>query len=337
MNCSIADIAYALPETVLGNDDLRRENPEWDFARLEKRTGVLRRHVAQPGQTALDLGALACEKLFQAHPELPQKVDAIVFCTESADYLLPPNACVLHGRLGLPEHVLAFDVDLGCSGYPYCLGLARGMLSSRMASNVLLVNSDTYSKFIDKHDQSCRTLFGDGAAASWITACEQGQGILDVACGTAGRFFDKFLIPAGGCRRLHADGPTRDDAQGPQSTKPPDTIHMDGTAILAFVNSKVPRQLSQLLDRNGLGVQDVDLFVFHQASQMVLDTLPGLLKIRPEQTYSNLAEVGNTVSASIPIALADARDAGRLNAGDTVVLCGFGLGLSWASVLLKWT
>jgi 3-oxoacyl-[acyl-carrier-protein] synthase-3 len=180
-------------------------------------------------------------------------------------------------------------------------------------------------------------LFGDGAAASWITACAEGEGLLDVACGTAGRFYDKFIVPARGCRRPHADRPENSEPRSSPPAKPPDTIHMEGTAILAFVNSKIPTQVRELLERNGLSVQDVDLFVFHQASQMVLDTLPGLLKIRPEQTYSNLAEVGNTVSASIPIALKDGLDAGRLAAGDTVVICGFGLGLSWASALLKWT
>jgi len=336
MESCIEDIAYALPDTVVTNEDLRRDNPGWDMARLEKRTGVRRRHVAAPGQTALDLGLRACEKLFGVRPEAKAKVDAIIFCTETADYVLPPNACVLHGKLALPESVLAFDVDLGCSGYPYCLGLAKGMLSTRMAANVLLVNADTYSKLIHKNDQSTRTLFGDAAAASWITASDDARGIVDLECCTAGQLYEKFIVPGGGYRRPRSDQATGTELEEADPTKPHDTIHMDGMGILAFVNAKIPGHVKTLLERNGLGIEDVDLFVFHQASQMVLDTLPRLMKIRPEQMHSNLAEVGNTVSAAIPIVLKDAAEAGRLARGDTVLVCGFGLGLSWGSALLKW-
>jgi len=336
MKSCIQDIAYALPDTVVTNEDLGRENPDWNMSRLGNRTGVLRRHIAGPGQTALDLGLQACQRLFDAHPECPEKVDAIIFCTESADYFLPPNACVLHGKLALPERVLAFDVDLGCSGYPYCLGLARGMLLSRMAANALLVTADTYSKFIDKNDKSTRVLFGDGAAASWITACDDAKGIIDVECCTSGQFYEKFIVREGGCRNGFGRTPPGPQTGAGRRAKPPGTIHMDGMGILAFVNAKIPAHVNSLLERNGLGMKDVDLFVFHQASQMVLDTLPRLMKISPEQTYSNLARVGNTVSASIPIALKDAVDAGRLAPGDTVVVCGFGLGLSWGSALLQW-
>jgi 3-oxoacyl-[acyl-carrier-protein] synthase-3 len=336
MEFCIEDIAYSLADTVVTNEDLRRDNPDWDIARLEKRTGVSRRYVAAPGQTALDLGLRACEKLFDARPEARENVDAIIFCTETADYVLPPNACVLHGKLELPESVLAFDVDLGCSGYPYCLGLAKGMLSTRMAANVLLVNGDTYSKLIHKSDQSTRALFGDAAAASWITASDDARGIIDVECCTAGQLYEKFIVPGGGYRRPRSDQATGAEPEPAHATKPHDTIHMDGMGILAFVNAKIPGHVKKLLERNGMGIDDVDLFAFHQASRMVLDTLPRLMRIRPDQMHSNLAKVGNTVSASIPIVLKDAVDAGRLARGDTVLVCGFGLGLSWGSALLEW-
>ncbi|NQT14851.1 MAG: ketoacyl-ACP synthase III [Planctomycetes bacterium] len=336
MESFIEEIAYALPETIVTNEDLRRDNPDWDVSRLEKRTGVRRRCIAAPRQTALDLGLEACEKLFEARPEAREQIDAIIFCTETADYVLPPNACVLHGKLALPESVLSFDVDLGCSGYPYCLGLAKGMLSTRMATNALLVNADTYSKLIHKNDQSTRALFGDAAAASWIAASKDGGGILDVECCTAGQLYEKFIVPGGGYRQPRSDESSDAEHQAAAPAKPLDTIHMDGMGILAFVNAKIPGHVKTLLARNGLGIEDVDLFVFHQASRMVLDTLPRLMKIRPEQMHSNLAEVGNTVSASIPIVLRSAVDAGRLARGDTVLVCGFGLGLSWGSALLEW-
>jgi 3-oxoacyl-[acyl-carrier-protein] synthase-3 len=331
----IQDIAYALPETLLTNAQLRLEHPGWDMDRIQKRTGVSQRYVAAPGETALDLAHRAACQLFAAHPDLRSQVDGILFCTETADHIIPPNACILHGRLGLPEHVLAFDVDLGCSGYPYCLAVARGLVATGMARNLLVANADTYSKLMDADDQSVRVLFGDAAAVSWIAASDGPAGILDIQCGTAGAYYDKFIVPDGGCRLL-PEGSTAENPAPANASHARDKIKMDGASILAFANTKVPAAVTTLLKRNGLSVADIDLFVFHQASQMVLDSVARMLRIKPEQLFSNLANVGNTVSASIPMVLKDALMAGRLAPGSKVVLCGFGLGLSWGSVLLQW-
>jgi 3-oxoacyl-[acyl-carrier-protein] synthase-3 len=326
VNTAIKDIAYVLPERVVTNDELRRDHPQWDLDRVETRTGVRRRHVAGDAETALDLGERAARRLFEAHPGLAGRIDGLLFCTETADYRIPPNACVLHGRLGLPERVLALDVNLGCSGFPYCVAVARGLVGSGACRDVLVVNADTYSKVMDPQDQAVQVLFGDGAAATWLAASDGHGGVLDVDYGTAGKYHDKFIIPQGGCRA----GPV------PAGARAPDKICMDGRAVLAFTSSKIPQHVRAFLERNGLGVDRVDLFVFHQASRMVLDSLAMLLRIKPGQLFSNLEHVGNTVSASIPIGLKDALDAGRVAPGQTVLLCGFGLGLSWGSVLLRW-
>jgi len=331
----IRGIAYALPETLVTNDDLRREHPQWNMDRIEKRTGVRRRFVARAEETARDLAQTACQRLFAAHADLPAQIDGILFCTESPDHPIPPNACVLHGRLGLAEHVLALDVDLGCSGYPHCLALARGLIASGMASHLLVVTADTYSKFMDPEDQAVRVLFGDGAAATWVAADTE-PGIVDIQCGTAGAHYDKFIIPSGGCRLNHCGSSSSKQNSPDARPRAADKIQMDGAAILAFSNTKIPPHVRELLQRSDLSVEDVDLFVFHQASQMVLDRIARLLQIKPEQMFSNLAEVGNTVSASIPIALKDALEQGRLAPGQTVVLSGFGVGLSWASARGKW-
>ncbi len=336
MAVCIRDIAYALPETALTNDALKEENPDWNMQRVETRAGVRCRYVAAEWQTSLDLGLEACGRLFDAHPDLPERIDALLFCTETADHILPPNACILHGKLGLPDRVFAMDIDLGCSGYPYSLAVARGLVATGVATNVLVVNADTYSKFIPKQDMSTRVLFGDGAAASWIGGCRDNEGVIDIAYGTAGSHYDKFIIPAGGCRLPRADAQADQSNVAGGNGKPLDAIQMDGLGILSFVNAKIPPHLRELLERNQLQVSDVDLFVIHQASRMVLDSLARLLGIRPEQLFSNLSEVGNLVSASIPIALKSAWQDGRLSAGHTVVLCGFGLGLSWGSVLMRW-
>ena len=183
-------------------------------------------------------------------------------------------------------------------------------------------------------DRAVVALFGDGVAASWIGRTE-GKGIVDIACATAGSEYARFIIPAGGCR-MPRDAQTAvsivDESGNARSAE---NIYMDGMGILTFVSSNVPRQVRMLLDRNGLKVADVDLFVFHQASGLVLDSLTRLLRLSTQQVYRNLSQIGNTVSASIPIALKDATDQGLIHPGSRVLVAGFGVGLSWAAAILE--
>ncbi|NLX99501.1 MAG: ketoacyl-ACP synthase III [Rhodopirellula sp.] len=337
INVAIRDVACHLPSKAVSNDALAMENAHWDMNQVEQRAGVRQRHIAGDNETALDLGHQATLKLLAANPDLKSQIDVVLFCTQCPDYIMPPNACILHKLLDLPETVLAFDINLGCSGYIYALTIARGLIAAGTAANVLIVNADTYSKYIHKKDRSARVLFGDGAATSWIARNDGADsGIIDLLCGTSGRNFDAFLIPAGGCRHARTAQTAAEMTDISGNVRTQENIHMDGMGILSFVNSRVPRQVSALLARNDLSVSDVDLFIFHQASKMALDSLDRLLKIPPDKTFRNLLMIGNTVSASIPIAIREAADQGRLKKGDTVVLCGFGVGMSLGSVLLKW-
>lgn len=335
MRVKIQAIEYYLPETVVTNEELARDNAGWDMEALEKRTGVARRHITRPDETALDLAFHACEKFFKNHNINRNEIDGLIFCTESTDHILPPNSCILHHKLGLSEDVLAFDFTLACSGYVYGLALAQGLIFSKSASRVLFVNSDTYSKFINSHDRSTRVLFGDGAAVSLVSASDSVRGIADIKCSTSGKDYDKFIIPAGGCRLPKTSNTSvpMQDKSGNIRTK--ENIHMDGLGILTFVNSKVPQQVTQILNKNGLSADDIDLFIFHQASNMALDSIERILKIKPEKMFRNLRNVGNLVSASIPVALKDAMDQEKIKPGHKVVLSGFGVGLSWATTIIE--
>lgn len=335
MNVKLTEIAYHLPEQVVTNEDLGAENPGWDMAQVEARVGVARRHIAGRTETALDLAYKACEKLFDANPDARQRVDGIVFCTQSEDYIMPPDSCILHSWLGLKDEVYAIDFNLACSGYAYGLAMVRGLIATNIASSVLLINADTYSKFIHPKDRSARTLFGDGAAVTLVEAAEEGRGVIDVACATSGDNHQRFIIPAGGSRLPLSDETSVLETDASGNTRTPGHIHMDGLGILSFVNSKIPAQIHKLLDRNGLAVSDIDLFVFHQASKVALESLNRLMGIPDEKSFTNLRYVGNTVSASIPIALSDALEQGRVARGDLVLLCGFGVGLSWGSALVE--
>lgn len=337
VRASINDVAVALPSHILTNDEFIEGLGEHKAALLIRNTGVLQRHIAAAEQTALDLGEEACRRLFEAHPELPGEIDTLIFCTQSPDHILPPNSCILHGRLGLDPSVAAFDLPHACSAYIYAIHLAQALVAAGSARNVLLVNADTYSKFIHPLDRSTRVLFGDGAAATWLGASDGERGVLDVCCGTDGSQYDKVVIPAGGCRRPLSDSARsqeRRDSSG--NVRSPANIHMSGADILSFVGNRIPAHVKQFLARNDLTPDGVDWIVFHQASSMVLDTLTTLLDAHPAKVYRHLENVGNTVSASIPIALRAALDETLIRPGQLLLLCAFGAGLSWGSALVRW-
>lgn len=331
----IKDITYHLPERVVTNDELSREHPGWEMGRVEARTGVSSRHIASEDETALDLAATACEDLLHRNPDLRRMVDGIIFCTQSADYVMPPNACLLHRELRLRDGVFAFDINLACSGYIYAVAMAQGLIVAGTCSNVLVATADTYSKYIHPGDRATRTLFGDGAAVSWVCATADGTGVVDALCETSGQGFENFYVPAGGLRTPKSLATVLETEDSSGNIRTPENIHMDGMGVLSFVSSKVPGQIRRILERNELALSDVDLVIFHQASQLALDSLMRTLRLPREQVFNNLATVGNTVSASIPICLAQAQSSGRIGPGSTVLLSGFGVGLSWASALVR--
>jgi 3-oxoacyl-[acyl-carrier-protein] synthase-3 len=332
---AIRAIAYALPERAVTNEILSEEQPGWDMRRVMARTGVASRRVSGPDETAFDLACRACDLLLADHPEARDRIAAILFCTQSEDYVMPADSALLHGYLDLPEDVFALDFNLACSGFVYGLALAQSLIAGGIADHILLVTADTYSKHIHPGDRAARTLFGDGAAATWIAASESDRGLVDVRCATSGKDHGMFIIPAGGYRmpRTAATSVARPDITG--SVRSLEHIRMDGAGVLSFVESAVPRQVRTILDRNHLTVDDIDLVVFHQASLVTLESLSQLLAIPDEKVFTNLRDVGNTVSASIPIALRDAADQGRLRPGELVLVSGFGVGMSWATAILR--
>jgi 3-oxoacyl-[acyl-carrier-protein] synthase-3 len=331
----IVDMAVGLPDRIVTNEQLCEENPEWDMAKIAGRSGVHSRHVAAAGETALDLALAACRYLLSKNPDLLATVDGLIMCTESEDYPMPPDGCVLHGLLGLRQDCFVTDINLACSGFVYGLALARGLMSTGMCHNILLVTADTYSKKINPRDRSSRVLFGDGAAVTWLSDTPGGGQVVDVVCATDGTGHDEFIVPGGGDRMpISADTAVEhEDDNG--NWRSQQDIHMDGLGILTFATAKVPQQVRALLNRNELTVSDIDLFVFHQASALVLDSLTRLLRIPPGKVFTNLEQLGNTVSSSIPIALSDALTSHAVIPGSRVLISGFGVGLSWASALLQ--
>lgn len=315
-------VDYHLPDRTVTNADLAQISPDWTETDILQKTGVRVRHVAGEGELASDLACRAAEKLLARQALVPEQVDFLIYVTQSPDQFMPASACILQSRLGLPLHCGAVDVNQGCSGYVYGLGLAAGLVESGQARGVLLLCGDTPSRFLAPDDLAVRTLFGDGGSASWITAVDGPAPALGpFVHGTDGRGAPNLYVQGGLCA-------------GPAGQSP--RMHMNGPEVFAFTMSAVPRAVRTLLSKAALTLDDVDLVVFHQANTFMLEHLRNKLKIPADRFVVAMQECGNTTSSSIPIALREAEAGSRLTAGMRVMLVGFGVGYSWSATLLRW-
>lgn len=334
MTAAISALASALPRTVVTNDDLAREFPDWDMQRMAARTGVLARHIAGTGETAADLGLEAARQVLKRRGVEPDEVDALIVCSQTHDYVMPGNSALLHGALGLRDDVMAFDLTLACSGFTYGIAVAKGLIAAGTAQRVLFVTGDTYSKLIAPGDRSTRCLFGDGAAAAVIEDASVGLRIGPQSFGTSGRHFDRFIVWSGGCRVGRAPWAPPASRVSGDAAETRTTISMDGMGVLSFFGATVPSAVRALLDRERLGIDDIDCFVMHQASHLALQAVQRALRIPDERMVIDMADTGNLVSASIPVVLARALERGDVPPGGRVLLAGFGVGLSWGLAVL---
>lgn len=333
----IIDVCGYLPEKVETNEDLARENPDWDMARIAAKTGILARHIASEGQTACDLGYEACRRLLDRQRVPIDQIDYLIVSTQTPDHLVPGNAFLLHERLQLGRHIGALDFNQGCSAYVYGLQLAKGLIETRSARHVLLVTADTYSRLIHPRDRSARALFGDGAAATLIGASEDGvEQIGPFVVGTDGGLWRSLTVPSGGFRLLRSAATAGEyqDRQG--CVRSQDHLFMDGQAVFSFALNTVPRALVTLLSQSGLSPDQIDWYVYHQANKFMLENLARSSRIPAAKMVYHLETLGNTVAASIPLAIEAYVEAGRIRPGHRLVLVGFGVGLSWAVCSVIW-
>lgn len=301
--------------------------------RLKKTIGLNRRRVVEPGTTALDLCESAAKKLLESSME---KIDALVFVTQTPDYLQPGNAAVLHGRLGLPKACAALDVGLGCSGYVYGLWLAHMMASSGGCRNVLLLAGDTLSQVVNPKDRSVAALFGDGGSATLVQAVEQVSKSW-FSLGTDGTGFDKLIVPGGGFRTPCSAGTRIEEADESGNVRSAEDLYMDGGEVFNFSISEEPKSVQGLIDYAGVSIGSIDHFVFHQANRYILKSIAKRLKVDFAKVPMGAIErFGNQSSASIPFALCSElhNELTRESVSKRLILSGFGTGFSWASAIV---
>jgi 3-oxoacyl-[acyl-carrier-protein] synthase-3 len=324
----IGPIVVHLPDRVETNQMLAAQYPRWDLPLIEEKTGIRQRHLAGPRETSSDLAVAAAQRLFDDFKIARSSIDFVLLCTQTPDYPLPTTCCLIQDRLGLSTRCGAIDFNLGCSGYVYGLALADGLIQSRVARNVLLLTAETYSKYIDEEDRSLRTIFGDGAAATLLTASDT-QSLWGFQFGSDGSGGDMLLVGDGGSR--HAD-----DAIKPRHRKRWNSrLYMDGPSLINFTVDAVPRLVEEILHANGLRDADIAKYLMHQATWKMLDQLRSRMGVEESRLPIDLAEVGNTVSCTLPILIEGQRKKGELDGKSVNMLVGFGVGLSWAGCLWR--
>ena len=312
----IRAIGTYLPERTVGNDELV-ERFGWDRTFLEEKLGIHERHVAAEGEGSAAMGIAAAEALFSAHPDLDREaIQLLVLCTQTPDFGLPHSSALIQTGLGLEQTTACFDIGLGCSGFVYGLAVVSSMLERLGLEHALLVTSDPYSKVMNPADRATAPLFGDGAAATWISRSGDGGEIGAFTFGTDGGGAGNLIV--------------QPDEAGTTC------LSMNGRAIFEFMQTRVPEDLSACAAANGIELDDVNLFVLHQASAHMLGYLGRRMQLDAERLPIMLEKTGNLVSSSIPFVLAGLDREGRL-AGTTTMLCGFGVGLSWASGVIRWS
>ena len=322
----IAGVVSCLPSRLIANAHFldRFGDKVHDVVKM---TGVETRHWVEDGTTTSDLCAAAAERLLDSLDWDRASVDGLLFVSQTPDYRLPATACLLQDRLGLRRGILAFDVSLGCSGYPYGLWLAMMMLQTGAARRILLAVGDTSSIMNDPDDRSTVLLFGD---AGTVTAIEATTPSADPACfilGTDGAGADNLIVAEGAFRKREATG----KLEGHHLDK----LFMDGGEVFNFTLKAVPALVRDTMEAAGSRIEDYDLFLFHQANAFMIRHLLKKAKLPPEKVPINIDRYGNTSSATLPLLMTTDASEALISGQRQVALFGFGVGYSWAAASLR--
>jgi len=336
MHSAITGMHYCVPTRRLTNDELVERFGERQVKSIVKMAGVTERRVVGPGETASDLAYWAAVRLLEDRHVDPASVDLIVFASQTGDYQLPATACVLHGRLGLSERCAAFDLNLGCTSFPYSLAVVHGMIAGGMAKRALLLNAEALTSVIHPKDRGLVPLHGDGASATLVEATAGDHGVEGVFLGTDGTGYHHLIIPASGARMPRSAETCVEETNESGIVRTKEHLHMNGAAIFHFSVYKIPEVITQALESFKLTIDDLDLVILHQANRTMVTQIYRALGVPAEKQFMFMEMIGNLSGPSTPVVLAEAWRQGRIRPGSRTLLCAFGVGLSWGVVTLKW-
>lgn len=314
-----------VPDRVFTNHDLEAlcdTSDEW----IRKRTGICERRVAAEGVGPADLALPAARDALADAGLQPEDVDAIIFCTVTPDQLLPGSAHLIQGELGA-GHAAAFDLNAACSGFVYGLATAQAYIATGLFDTILLIGAEVCTSLLTWEHRDTSVLFGDGAAAVVLQATEEPRGVLSAYLAADGRNQAMLSLPKGGSRaRIRAEN-VNDD---------PYRIFMDGQEVYRHAVVRFREAIDIALERAGVGLDDIDLFIPHQANARIIETVGSRIGLENGRVKVNIDRYGNTVAASIPLALHEANVEGRLSDGALVLIAAFGAGLTWGAAVVRW-
>lgn len=322
----IAGVGYAVPKTVITNEDLKKlydTSDEWIYTR----TGIKERRVVSGNETAVDLGFEASKRAIEKSGIDVKDIDCIIGASSAPPQVYPTLACLLQAKLGVPNFVPAFDMTAACTGLIYALQIARGFIGTGIYKNILIVAADNNSKITDWKDRGTSILFGDGAGAMVVTASDDGiDDILAIdisADGSIGQLIQTNM-PQECCPLVR-----------PADSVGTGKIIMDGKEVYKFAVTTVPKYVEHCIGLSGMTASEIDYLIPHQANQRIIESIQNRLKYSDDKVISNIKYYGNTSAASIPIALVEGVEKGKIKLGTTAVLCGFGAGMTWGAAVVR--
>jgi 3-oxoacyl-[acyl-carrier-protein] synthase-3 len=323
---TITGTGMYVPERVLSNHELEKlveTSDEW----IVERTGIRERRIAAPDQASSDLALIACQRALEMANVAATDVDQIVLATTTPDRILPSCACTLQQKLGATK-AAAYDMFAACTGFVYGLGLARGLVGAGVADTVLVIGVETLSRIVDYTDRNTCVLFGDGAGAAVLQACDIGVGLHAVDMHSDGELGEVLEVPAG----ISAN-PASDRTVAAHEHY----IRMQGKKLFPFAVRSMEESTRRCAEISGWSPNEIDLFIPHQANLRIIEGVRERLGLPAEKAYVNIERYGNTSSASIPIALDECVRAGRLKKGDKLAMAAFGGGVTWGAAAMTWT
>ena len=335
MKAYIKYISEFYPKKSYSNDDFYKEFPEM-LAQKENllRVGVTNRYLVDEKTTSSDIAVLAAKKMFEEHNVTPEEIEFVIFCSGEFDHYTPTSSAIIQDRLGLSNKVGAIDLVSSCTGFIQSLSIAKGMVESNGLNNVLLLCVSTLTKEFHKKDFNSKYLFGDAATAIFIDSRKE-SGIGDFVFGTDGSRSDYLIIKDGGGRSpINKDSFVEEINEYGNITCRAN-FYMNGTGVFLFGMKTVPNLIENILKKNETSYDEIDFFVLHQANAFLLETLQKKLSIPKEKFIIHIEKTGNTVAATIPIALNSIIKNGKAKKGDTILFAAFGTGLTWGGTVIK--
>ena len=335
MGVRLAGILAVVPADRRGIEDLHKRISEPEARRIVNTTGVRERRVAEDRATTADLGEAASKALLTNLGMRSDELDGIILVTQTPDYLLPATACILQHRLGAPKSAFAFDVNIGCSGYPYGLAVAHAFVASGSARRVLLVVGDVLTKRVHPDDPSTSPLFGDAATATVLVEDSSRDDFLAFDLGTDGSGWNHLVIPVGQCRYRNEQEYELHAAEEVKSIPFPHHLYMDGGQIFAFTLREVPGLVQRTLAKAGVSLSEVDYLFIHQANRFIIEHLCNKIAVPVEKAPQSIDRYGNTSGGSPALTACDVVPKHRPPGDLLSLFLGFGVGFSWGGALVR--